>query len=232
MLLSIIDTETTGITLEDDVIELGLILFDTKSMSIISQLSTLLATSKENSGEFKNRISKASLDVADDLEIFTSSIEDLIIKVANNSKFLIAHNAAFDKQFLPEITTPWLCTQNDFRFPRATQQGSLLNLANDYDVPIFGNHRALADCQLIASIFQKHSKEELENLISDASQPNLLVVAKCSYAQKELAKSLGFKWDREIPKSWSKLIKESELSKLKDDCWNLGFDCEKVFKVE
>jgi DNA polymerase III subunit epsilon len=232
MLLSIIDTETTGIESSDVVIELGLILFDVKSMSIISQLSTLLPTSKENSGEFKNRISKSSLNTAQEFSFFTSSIEDLILKIANNSKFVIAHNAAFDKSFLPEIKTPWLCTQNDFRFPRANSQGSLIQLANDYDVPIFGNHRALADCQLISSIFQKHSQEELENLIKFASQPNLLVVAKCSYAQKELAKSLGFKWDRVLPKSWSKVIKEFEFSNLKNDCKSLGFDCEVFFTVE
>lgn len=230
MLLSIIDTETTGITLEDSVIELGLILFDTESMSVISQMSTLIPTSRENSGEFKNKISKESLTAALELKHLTSPIEDLIIRIANNSNFAIAHNASFDKKFLPEIGVPWLCTQSDFRFPKANQQSSLIQLANDYNVPIFGNHRALADCQLIASIFQKHSKDELESLINFAAQPNLIVVAKCSYQQKESAKSLGFKWDRDVSKAWSKVIKLSEYSELEKtiNCESLDFRLEIV----
>lgn len=225
MLISVIDTETTGIESSDVVIELGLILFDTASMSVISQLSTLLYSKKDNSAEFKNKISRESLNSAYEVSESTSSIEKLILKIANASDFVIAHNAEFDKQFLSEIKAKWLCTQNDFRFPLANSQGSLIQLANDYGVPIFNNHRALVDCQLIASIFQKHSREELENMIQFAAEPNVLIIADCSYKQKDLAKNLGFKWDREVPKFWSKLIKKPEYQSLQENCRDHGFIC-------
>lgn len=217
MLLTIIDVETTGLEDDAEVIEIAAVLFDTESMAVIQQLSTLIKPSIPNGAEIKNKISESALKIAEELEVFANSIIDTIFQLADISDFVIAHNAEFDKKFLPEIKQQWLCTHRDFRFEKATN-GSLLHLANDYGVPIVNNHRALSDCLLIVEIFRKHSAEELEALINFAAEPNITLEAQCSYAEKDLAKNAGFQWNRIIPKKWAKVVKRSEYQDVLEIC--------------
>ena len=67
---------------------------------------------------------------------------------------LVAHNAAFDRQWfglgvVPATTTPWLCTMEDIRWPAECQlrsRPSVRDLALAYGVPVWAAHRALSDC--------------------------------------------------------------------------------------
>lgn len=214
MLLTIIDVETTGLSSGDDeVIEIAAILFDTASMQIIQQLSTLIKPSVINRAENKNRITEKALEIAEELEVFGNVIIDTIYKLAEISDFVIAHNAKFDKAFLPEIEARWLCTLEDFRFEKASN-GSLIQLAADYDVPIVSKHRAMDDARLLVEILKKHSSLELEELISFAAEPNFIVVADCEYEQKDLAKKAGFRWNSIKNRKWAKIIKKSEYQNL------------------
>jgi DNA polymerase-3 subunit epsilon len=216
MLLAIIDTETTGIDENARLLEVGLVLFDTKSLDKLIQISTLIPQSLDNQGEIVNSISSESIEAITKLQKTSEAIKSQIISIANTSDFAIAHSAEFDKRFLPEITAPWLCTFQDFRFPKVKKLGSLVNLAVDHRVPIVNAHRALEDCNLIANIFQTYSTKDLESMVDFASQKNITVIAECSFEKKELAKDAGFKWDIFVNKKWAKIVKLSEYRELQE----------------
>ncbi|GAB1544886.1 hypothetical protein NUACC21_75620 [Scytonema sp. NUACC21] len=128
----------------------------------------------------------------------------------------MAHNAEFDKKWfgcannggsvLPTLLNrndeplPWLCTCTDFEWPRQTRpRQSLIELAAAHDIGIFGLHRALTDCQLIASLFDR--MEDLTGMFDKALSPKAMFKANVTYENRELAKQVGFKWVPES-KSW------------------------------
>jgi len=214
MLLAIIDTETTGVKDSDQMIEIACIIFDVKSKTIIHQLSTLIYSELDNQGVRKNKISKEALEVAKSREKVSKHIHDCIIKLANSCDYVLAHNVEFDKKFIPQITSPWLCTMDDFRWESDSK--NLLGIANDYGIPIFNNHRALDDCNLVVQLLKK--LENLEEAIEFASNPNVVVWADVSFHEKELAKDEGFRWNQYINGKWAKKVKPQEVERMKILC--------------
>ena len=215
MFLAIVDTETTGLDENASMLEIGLIIFDSETMSDIMSLSVLnpsLELEQESSLWSSSRIRKEHLKAS---KKFNCSFDlmNKIFQYIDQADYVIAHNADFDKRFI-KTKTNWLCTQTDFRWKYSNANPSLIRLANDYDVPITGSHRALNDCQLILNVFKKHSKEEFKELLTFALEPNYLVIAECNYENKDKAANLGFKWNIYAKKKWAKILKKSEVKQL------------------
>jgi DNA polymerase-3 subunit epsilon len=124
----------------------------------------------------------------------------------------VAHNAEFDSKrlfgdsrFLPLASLPWVCTMSDFKWPLATrEQGSLTNLALDHGIGVSSAHRALTDCRLIASLFDRMT--DLQSMFAVAMRPKALFVGMQPFDDNQLAKDAGFKWDRLVPKKWSRMM--------------------------
>ena len=109
--LLILDTETTGLEPESHAcLEVGAILFDVASRSVLAQQSFLLPV-EANAAEAINRIPAAVTrrpqPWSEGLVWFQHLVE--------TADVLVAHNAAFDRQWfgigvVPATATPWLCT--------------------------------------------------------------------------------------------------------------------------
>jgi hypothetical protein len=137
-------------------------------------------------------------------------------EVAAAADVLVAHNAAFDRQWfgreeLPPLQRPWLCSMEDIRWPaerhlRATP--SVRDLALAYGVPVWAAHRALTDCIYIAQVFER--EEQLETLLQQALLPRKLYRARLPYDQRHLAKEAGFRWNEGVQGAWSKRLTEAE----------------------
>ena len=203
--LLIIDTETTGTDpIQDQVIEIGAILYSISFQSPLAQLSFLLYA-PDNAAESINRIPPAALSALPDTLQHQSL--DVLKAMAANARYAVAHNAEFDAQWfddqrLPILRNqnqeplPWLCSMTDMTWPKQSRPGqSLINLALDHGIGVSTAHRALTDCQLLSELLTRLTPDELDHLMAQALRPTAIFQAQVSYDDRQLAKDAGFKWD-------------------------------------
>ena len=224
MKLLIIDTETTGLNAQTDrTIEVAAILYSVPHRTTLFQLSTLL-NAPNNDAEHINRIPHAVLPEV--CQKTQQSFIDILQNISHDADYAIAHNAAFDKQWfdgshLPILTTisneplKWLCTLEDFSFPKQSRQGeNLVSLALNHGIGVSSAHRALTDCSLIAALFDR--MEDLEDMIENAKMPKALFRADVSFDDKDLAKNAGFKWNTDLGKQqWTRRMSKADREKLR-----------------
>ena len=212
----IIDTETTGLdSKNDDCLEVGAILFNVKSRSVLAQQSFLLPVENNNAEKINNipaEITKLPQPLSEAIIYFES-----LVRV---SDVLVAHNAEFDKKWfglnkLPPIEKPWICSMDDISWPSDRQlktRPSVRDLALAYGVPVWKAHRALTDCMYLAEVFKRCS--DLEKLLTRALEPKVLIRAQISYEKRHLAKKAGFRWNDAIKGAWSRKMSRRDIKKL------------------
>ena len=212
----ILDTETTGLDNEnDDCLEVGSILFNVKSRSVLAQQSFLLPVEINNAEKINNipaEITRLPQPFSEAIKYFES-----LVRVSN---VIVAHNAEFDKKWfglkkLPQIEKPWICSMDDITWPADRQlktRPSVRDLALAYGVPVWNAHRALTDCIYLAEVFIRCS--ELEKLLIRALEPKVLLRAEISYEDRYLAKNAGFRWNDAIKGAWSRKMSRRDKEKL------------------
>lgn len=215
----IIDTETSGLTDDAEVIEIGLVLYSVTNQCTMQEFSTLLPATK-NEAENVNRIKTGALA---EMSLVGNAHTLLIANMIRVADAFIAHNSEFDRpRFVrwytgqsaedPYPSKPWLCTMADFKWPLATrEQGSLINLALDHGIGVASAHRALTDCRLIASLFDR--MDDLPAMFEVAMRPKGLFQALVSYDDRLLAKEKGFKWNG-ADKSWTRMMALEDAAQL------------------
>lgn len=222
-LLLIVDVETTGTEpAHDQLIEIGAILYSVSQRCTLQQLSTLVPVTGDNAALAINRIAPdaARLVASHDLEVLV----DLLKTWGDRADFWVAHNARFDRAWLEqaEIAQPhhaWLCTYDDFRWPLNPKPTNLVATALNHGIGVSHAHRALTDCQLIAALFDRVPDFDavLTGAIALSCEPWVYAIAIVSKADKDLAKSRGFRWMEYVPKRWVKRIKPSQLAQERDE---------------
>ena len=214
--LLIIDTETSGLDpLQDKCLEVGCILFDVPSRSVLAQQSFLLPV-ESNAAEAINRIPAAVTRRPQPWQQALVWFEHLL----SAADLLVAHNAAFDRQWfglgaVPATTTPWICTMEDIRWPAERQlrsRPSVRDLALAYGVPVWAAHRALSDCIYIAEVFARC--DDLEQLLERGLEPRQLMRARVSFDERHLAKAAGFRWNDPIKGAWTRRLSDREIAAL------------------
>ncbi len=212
----ILDTETTGLDNEnDDCLEVGSILFNVKSRSVLAQQSFLLPVENNNAEKINNipaEITRLPQPISEAINYFES-----LVRV---SDVIVAHNAEFDMKWfglnkLPQIEKPWICSMDDITWPADRQlktRPSVRDLALAYGVPVWNAHRALTDCIYLAEVFKRCI--ELEKLLFRALEPKVLLRADITYEERHLAKKAGFRWNDAIKGAWSRKMSLREIEKL------------------
>ncbi len=212
----ILDTETTGLDNEnDDCLEVGSILFNLKSRSVLAQQSFLLPVDT-NKAEKINKIPAEITRLPQPLSEAIKYFESLV----QASDVIVAHNAEFDMKWfglnkLPQIEKQWICSMDDIIWPADRQlktRPSVRDLALAYGVPVWNAHRALTDCIYLAEVFKRCS--EIEKLLIRALEPKVLLRAEISYEERYLAKNAGFRWNDQIKGAWSRKMSRREMEKL------------------
>ena len=197
-LISIVDVKTTGLNPAiDEVIELGCILFSLKHNTVLQQVSTLLPVSLDVSPtEHINGIAAGAANSLNDHESsFLSPAESLLEEMIRTADAVVAHadavvihNAPFDKAFAQDyfdrlgeelwIDSRWIM------WPRAHRLGcNLVELALCYGVPVWNNHRALYDCQLLAHIIQR--EPDAKRLLARELEPKVRAIWKTTKKDRE-----------------------------------------------
>ena len=214
--LLIVDTETTGLDpSQHQCIEVGAVLFDVPHRAVLSQISFLLPCN-DNPARGVNGIDPAVSALPQPWRLALQCFEAM----AESADALLAHNAAFDRQWfgrgpLPAIAKPWICSMEDLRWPperqlRATP--SVRDLALAYGVPVWAAHRAHTDCIYLAQVFERCA--DLEALLQAALEPRRLYRARLSYEERHKAREAGFRWNEPISGAWSRRLSEREASLL------------------
>lgn len=208
----IIDTETTGLTPEEGKLcEVGAILYSVEHRATLMQVS-FLCPIKENPVVHINGIKPEITPM-----FYHAETVNLLHSMATQADAYVAHNAAFDRQWLenkrfdlPQL--PWLCTMEDFRWGGDLRANpSVRDLALHHRVPVWSAHRALTDCIYIAQVFD--ARPDLAELIAGAMVPRAVYLARVSYENRALAKDAGFRWEPET-KRWLKRLTAAEAEAL------------------
>jgi DNA polymerase-3 subunit epsilon len=206
----ILDTETSGLEDNAPVIEVGAILYSVDNQCSLQEMATLLPA-EENAAESVNRIKAPALREIGSTHSTAHALE-LLFAMSRSADVYVAHNAEFDSKmifgntdFLPLKSLPWICTMSDFKWPLATrEQGSLIGIALDHGIGVSSAHRALTDCRLIAALLDR--MVDLPAMFQVAMRPKALFVGLQPFDDNQLAKDAGFKWDRLVPKKWSRMM--------------------------
>jgi DNA polymerase-3 subunit epsilon len=199
----ILDTETTGIDADAVAIEVAVCVFDVKRAVSVRSLSTLVHA-ESNPAEKVNRIPADLLSDAPPAH----RVWRALVPYASLCQAVVAHNADFDRRFVPETATgplPWICSCNDLAWPCASRPGEgLVSLALAHNLGVAHAHRAAADVELLARLFSRVAEmgHDLDALLSRGLRPKVLVQALVSYDDREKARVAGFRWNEDGTSRW------------------------------
>jgi DNA polymerase III subunit epsilon len=230
-LVTICDTETTGVRSNDAVIELGAILYSLKLATPIATYSELIPTEVKMSSEkikgcTASEINGITPELLAKVPENFSSVRRVLGKFLAASEVILAHNASFDQRFIGDHPTfkdkKWVCTMNHVKWPRVCPSKALSSIALAHGVPIVSAHRALTDCDILARLLTKVHEmgHDLSLLIDKACRPHILVRALVDKANKDLAVDAGFYFNYES-KRWLKEVAEEDF----DEGLDFPFNC-------
>lgn len=214
----VLDTETTGIDRQnDEIIELAMrqFCFDRKTGEIVwigSQYSALAQPSAPLSDEVKNVTGLTDEELAGK-QIDWQAAEQLVAPAA----VIIAHNAAFDRQFIErymnapkeKIWADSFTQINWDAFPVSKQP--ILCLLHGF---FYDGHRALNDIDALLKLLAMPSNtmqnsSYLFEMLQNAKTPQAAIRAVgAPFEGKDKLKARGYRW---IEKTWMKKIPAEQI---------------------
>jgi len=158
---AIIDTETTGLSGNDELIEIGIVLF-----MFNKSKGNKIKVLEEYCG-LREPIcpihpgARAVHGLTEEDLLGERLDEKRISEMFNTSQMLIAHNASFDRRYVaklfPEVISKyWYCTMNGIAWrAKGFFSNSLKHLLQTHEIKIERSHRALDDAKGILDILSR-----------------------------------------------------------------------------
>ncbi len=216
-----LDFETTGLEAQQErVIEIGAVIWCTETNKPLSMMSELIKF--EGFQQLPAEIIKIT-GITDDM-LNSYGVEgkpafDKLNQMISSCDYVVAHNAKFDRSFFEaEVqrygtqcdvqSLKWIDTCNDVPYPEDIQTRKLSYLAAEHGILNTNAHRALFDVMAMLNVLKNYSIEEV---VDRSNSPLVQVIAKVSFAEKDKAKNLGFRWNKD-DKTWFKEFKEMDLA--------------------
>jgi DNA polymerase-3 subunit epsilon len=208
----LLDTETTGLPPDGKVIEVAAMLYDVKLAQPVASYASLIRADG-NAAEAINGIPGAMLADAPEADVVWRCVKWLL----GPAQVVIAHRAEFDRQFVPDLGKPWICSKVDISWPGQMRGDHLVQLALALGLGVASAHRAMADVDTLARILTRVEERgaDLEALLLHASRPKVLYYATVSFDDRQLAKDHGFLWNPEkYGKNWYRFMPPEDIGKL------------------
>lgn len=200
-LITIVDTETTGVDPQrDQIIEVAAILYSLTHAAPIESISYLLPCG-ENPAILVNGIAPILTSLSEDMGLVLDNMEARSIAY-------VAHNASFDQSFLQRDAIPFVCSMRQIEWPVPCGSKALVAIALAHGVGVASAHRAMADCDTLSRLLTRVHEMgvDLEQLIARALLPRVKIKALVSYDDRQLAKDARFQWDADTKTWWREFI--------------------------
>lgn len=232
----LLDTETTGLSSEEDaIIELGLVKVlyspSTKRITSILNVMSLYEDPRRPIPQFITELTGINDQMVSGQVIDNT----LVYSWFDENPLIVAHNAAFDRPFFenrfPELKgLSWACSANGISwralgFESIKLEYILMRLGWFYE-----GHRAATDCLAMAWLL--HSiPEAFELLLTGAENSTVVIRAfNAPFEVKDHLKRRGYRWHdgaKTYPKHWWREVTEDDLPLEKsylDDLYEFGSD--------
>jgi DNA polymerase-3 subunit epsilon len=211
--ICILDTETDGVdSSKNVVVEIGAVWWHIGLGCMLACWSELVVR-ESNAAQDANGIPPEALAYG---LPWDHAMEGLKSRVAR-ADAIMAHNESFDRGFLGDLGKFWVCSMDMFPWPNAESGQALIKVAVAHGVAVTQAHRALSDCLLISRALERvHEREGADGIrerLRLAMRPRSRCVAMTTYAQKDITKKAGFRWNSEM-KSWWRDVVDEEIVKL------------------
>jgi DNA polymerase-3 subunit epsilon len=214
MRVAILDTETTGVTDTDRVVEVAVTLYSLEHASAIESYACILLGG-DNGAESLNGIKPALLR---EHGLAADDVWANVLKLATDADCVAAHNASFDKKFVDRATRevglliekPWVCTLEDLAWPGGRSSNSLVALALSLGLGVATAHRALADVDLISRCLTRAAEVgcDLLEMFRLGMRPKKRYVAKVAFDMNPILKENRFRWDDQRKQWWRNMPPE------------------------
>lgn len=207
--ICILDTETTGLDpIKDRCVEVAVMLYDVKYAQPVVSFASLLR-GESNEAFAVNGIPQEMLPEMRDPELVWRAVRWVI----DPAEVVLAHNAEFDRQFVPDLGKNFVCTEEDIVWPgsqKGGRGGSLANLALRLGLGVASAHRAMADVDTLSRILTRLAEQghDLETLIIRAMRPKATFHSLAPFEQKDIVKGAGFRWDPDRKIWWRRMAVE------------------------
>lgn len=193
---------------KDVAIEVAVSLFDLKHAQTVASFASLIRGDSNAAAEI-NGIPAAMLPEAREPDRVWSAVRWVI----DPAEVIMAHNAAFDRQFTPDLQKPWVCSEEDIAWPgsvKGGRGGSLSHLALRLGLGVASAHRAMADVDTMARIFTRLAEKghDLEAMIRYGMRPKAMFHSLAPFEQKDIVKNAGFRWDADRKIWWRRMAVE------------------------
>ncbi len=215
-----LDFETTGLDARSErVIEIGAVVWDTEKNTPCAMMSELVTCETPLSDEII-KITGIDDQMLKQFGVNGETAFAKLVELISACDYVVAHNAKFDRSFFEQevknygidfdsASLKWIDTCMDVPYPESIQTRKLTYLAAEHGILNSNAHRALFDVIVMLNVLKHYA---FEDVIERAKSPSVQVVAKVSFDEKDKAKKLGFRWNRD-DKIWFKEFKEIDIPK-------------------
>lgn len=204
-LICVVDCETSGLDPKtDQLLEVCWAYVDVDTAQVVA-VHDVLVHATENDAEPINGISPA-LTKEYGVDFSDRDLIGLGVPVEAN----IAHNAAFDSSWVSQhfYAAPWLCTQQDWQWPKHSPSTSLTALALAHGVGVVSAHRAYSDVLTLCALLSRVAEigVSLRDQLEYARKPRKIFVAMAPFEMKDIVKANRFSWDPERRRWWRRML--------------------------
>ena len=211
--VALVDTETTSLDPPPvgRTIEVAVMLYDLLHAQPVASYASLIGGEATNPAQSINGIPPAMLTAAQESDVVWRCVKWLI----EPASVILAHRAEFDRQFVPDLGKPWVCSKTDIRWPGKMRGDHLVQLALALGLGVASAHRAMADVDTLARILTRVAERggNLEALVVHALRPKLRYVSLAPYEDREIVKAHGFLWDAKL-KQWCRDMPPEDIEEL------------------
>lgn len=223
-----IDTETTGLTDQDKVIQLAGIRFRYDDHGIVSIANAPAIHFKDPGFPIPPEITRLT-GITDEMVADKTITEKDIAEMTDGVSIVLAHHASFDRPFVERDLPgsrfqelPWACSLNHIDWDARGEKGRSLELLMLRRGYTFQAHDAGGDVLAGAVLLsfqdpQNPDKDLFQEMMANGMKDRLLIVAVNSpFAAKDKLKEAGYIWNAEgkdtMEKAWQKEVDADEAS--------------------
>ena len=164
MIIVGIDTETTGMHDDAEVVEVGYCVYDTVGKIEIASGSDIFRPKLwDDRAEEAAQIHHITKEMTELAGLVPSDINLTKQIMAYKPQLVVSHNAEYDypkiKRHWPALCQiPWICTYKDLDHTKFTKAVTrrLMYLAVEYGIPVVGWHRASGDAKIACILASYH----------------------------------------------------------------------------